>query len=277
MPAARRQRWWQWRPGIGSRLPVLAAALAAVLGSAPGWLPGTAQAATAAAATASEPCREMTFDGAGFTLCEVAAGADLRLFLSDAAGVPLGTFTRIDAGLAAEGKRLAFAMNAGMYHADRSPVGLYIEAGQQRSPLVTAAGPGNFGMLPNGVFCLRDGSFAVIESRKVAGAAACDAATQSGPMLVIDGALHPRFLPDSDSLHIRNGVGVSDDGKRAIFAISHRRVNFHHFARLFRDGLGLRQALYFDGNISRLHAPGLGRSDAGFPMGPVVGLVVAGD
>ena len=92
-------------------------------------------------------------------------------------------------------------------------------------------------------------------------------------MLVIDGALHPRFLADSPSVNLRNGVGVSDDGQRAVFAISNDPVNFHLFSRLFREGLGLNNALFLDGSISRLHAPELGRSDWGVPMGPVVGLV----
>jgi uncharacterized protein YigE (DUF2233 family) len=120
-----------------------------------------------------------------------------------------------------------------------------------------------------------DGRFAVIESRAFANAPpACDYATQSGPMLVIGGDLHPKFLKASDSLNIRNGVGVSADGARAVFAISDDPVNFHTFARLFRDGLGLPDALYLDGSISRLYAPELGRHDGGFPMGPIVGTVV---
>ena len=92
-------------------------------------------------------------------------------------------------------------------------------------------------------------------------------------MLVIDGALHPRFLAGSDSRYIRNGVGTSKDGRRAVFVISRNQVNFHDFASYFRDHLGLNSALYFDGNISRLHAPALGRSDAGLAMGPIVGVV----
>ena len=93
-------------------------------------------------------------------------------------------------------------------------------------------------------------------------------------MLVIKGELHPKLLPDSDSLYVRNGVGVTKDGTRAVFAISNDAVNFHAFARLFRDELGLSDALYFDGNISRLYAPQLNRHDGGFPMGPIVGTVV---
>ena len=93
-------------------------------------------------------------------------------------------------------------------------------------------------------------------------------------MLVIDGALHPRFLPRSNSRFIRNGVGVSADGTEVIFAISNERVNFDHFGRLFRDHLKTPNALYFDGKVSRLFAPELGREDLGFPLGPMVGVVV---
>ena len=227
-------------------------------------------------ARAESACRELQHDGLSHVVCEVAATDDLRLFLAGPDGVLLGSFGRIDATLEPQGQKLAFAMNAGMYHADRRPVGLYIQNGQQAAPLVTAAGPGNFGMRPNGVFCIRpDGRFAIVESRAFAAAPPdCRDATQSGPMLVIDGALHPRFLPDSASRFIRNGVGVSADGQRAVLAVSRDRVNFHEFARLFRDALNLPQALYFDGNISRLYAPDLGRDDFGFPMGPMIGVVV---
>lgn len=226
-----------------------------------------------AAPALADPCRTTTFEGTTYDVCEAQAGQDLRLFLSGPDGSLLGSFQRIDDALAP--RRLAFAMNAGMYHADRSPVGLYVENGRESAGLVTAAGPGNFGMRPNGVFCIRpDGSFAITESRAFAEARPdCRFATQSGPMLLIGGDLHPRFLPDSPSRYTRNGVGISPDGQRALFVISGGRVNFHEFARFFRDGLGLRDALYFDGNISRLYAPGLGRNDFGFPMGPVVGLV----
>ncbi len=229
---------------------------------------------SAFAAPAAAACRTDSFEGTGYAVCEVLAGQDLRLFLTAPDGRVYGSFARIGAALEAEGKALAFAMNAGMYHQDRSPVGLLVENGTERAPLVTAAGPGNFGMRPNGVFCITRTGFAVIESRAFRKAPAdCRHATQSGPMLVIGGELHPRFIADSDSLFIRNGVGVSADGTRAVFAISDAPVNFHALARFFRDRLGLPDALYFDGQVSRLYAPGLGRDDWGFAMGPIVGLV----
>lgn len=220
---------------------------------------------------ASAACRDITFEDQPYTVCDVQAGDDLRLFSQGPTG-NLGSFGAVNDMLAARGEALTFAMNAGMYHADRAPVGLFIENGVQRAPLITSDGPGNFGLLPNGVFCIGN-RFAVIEARAfAANPPACHYATQSGPMLVIDGALHPRFLPNSDSYNIRNGVGVMPDGT-AVFAISGASVNFHSFARLFRDGLGTPNALFLDGSISRLYAPDLDRSDAGFPMGPIVGLV----
>ena len=136
-------------------------------------------------------------------------------------------------------------------------------------------GPGNFGMEPNGVFCIRDEGFAILTTPDYARSRpGCRHATQSGPMLVIDGALHPRFIEGSDSRFVRNGVGVAPGGETAWLVISDRPVSFHRFARLLRDGLGARDALYLDGKVSRLHAPGLGRSDFGWPMGPILGVAV---
>lgn len=218
-------------------------------------------------------CRQMVFEATPYSVCTVEQGDDLRLFHSGPDGA-YGGFSALDAALEPQGSRLQFGMNAGMYQPDLSPVGLYIENGVELSPLITADGPGNFGLLPNGVFCI-GARFSIKESRSFAKKSpTCRYASQSGPMLVINGKLHPRFLPDSDSLNIRNGVGVSADGLQAVFALSDRPVNFHSFARFFRDGLGLPDALYFDGSISRLYAPELGRSGAGFSIGPMVGVVV---
>jgi uncharacterized protein YigE (DUF2233 family) len=227
--------------------------------------------ASVAAPSLALTCQDVTFEGTPYEICDVAPREErLRLFLHDENGEPYGDFDAVEE----EHGPLAFAMNAGMYHMDRAPVGLFLQEGEELAPLVTAPGPGNFGMLPNGLLCLNDEGAFVLESRTyAAGGGDCASATQSGPLLLLDGEIHPRFIPDSDSRYIRNGVGTSADGSRAVFAISRRAVNFHDFARFFRDGLGLPDALYFDGNVSRLHAPSLGRSDRGRPMGPIVGLL----
>ncbi|WP_434802230.1 phosphodiester glycosidase family protein [Paracoccus sediminicola] len=228
---------------------------------------------------AAAECGRMEHDGQSYSLCTITADEEPRLglWIDDAEGNKLRNFSNLRAALPA-GRDLVFAMNAGMFHSDYEPVGFYKSDGETRGQLVTGGGGGNFGLLPNGVFCTGGAQpFAVIESRAFAEKQPqCRLATQSGPMLVIDGELHPRFLVDSDSLYVRNGVGVSADGQTAWFAISDRPVNFHSFGRLFRDGLGARNALYFDGSISRLHAPSLNRSDFGWPMGPIIGLVDEG-
>ena len=221
-------------------------------------------------------CERVDHDGQGYVLCEVPAAQEpaLRLWQDGPDGAPLRHFANLRRVLG-PGESLGFAMNAGMFHADYRAVGLLVIDGVELSPIVTAGSEGNFGMLPNGVFCSGGAQpFAVVESRQFAQTRPdCRLATQSGPMLVIEGELHPRFLVDSTSRYIRNGVGVSADGQTAWFAISNRPVTFHEFGRFFRDGLGVPNALYFDGSVSRLYAPSVRRADFGRSMGPIIGLV----
>lgn len=218
-------------------------------------------------------CQTDTFEGTPFTFCKAELNQDeLRLFLRDAEGEILGSFSRLRQLLRQEDEILTFAMNAGMYHSDRSPVGHYIEDGTEILGLMSRAGPGNFGLLPNGVFCISKDQFQVYETLRYRSENPnCDYATQSGPMLVIDGQLHPRFIENGTSRYIRNGVGA--DGDVAYFVISDKPVNFHTFGRIFRDYLKVQNALFLDGNISRLYAPDLGRSDIGLPLGPIVAVV----
>ncbi|MGY6645482.1 MAG: phosphodiester glycosidase family protein [Salinarimonas sp.] len=215
------------------------------------------------------PCAARLFDNARFTVCTIdPATHDIVLYTTDAQGRAYAGFARLPQER--DGAPLVFAMNAGMYHADLSPVGLHVEEGEQIKAINTRPGPGNFHMLPNGVFYMAGDTAGVATAENfLARGIAPDLATQSGPMLVIDDSLHPRFIAGSTSLRRRNGVCVGDDGAIR-FAISEQPVNFHHFARLFRDGLGCRDALYLDGSMSSLHAPALGRSDAIRPMGPII-------
>ena len=229
-----------------------------------------------ASPTLAIECADEYFEGNSYTKCSVdVKSSNIELYLYKLDGKPYGHFTALERALMAQGKKLTFAMNAGMYHEQRDPVGYYVENGMKLKGLITSAGPGNFGLLPNGVFCVRDKSANIIETLTFQkNRPNCRHATQSGPMLVIDGALHPRFLKNGVSKYIRNGVGTSTDGSKAVFVISNNAVTFHDFGSYFRDALELDQALYFDGNISRLHARALKRSDFGFQqLGPIIAVV----
>ncbi|MEE7460021.1 prepilin-type processing-associated H-X9-DG domain-containing protein [Methylobacterium sp. UNC300MFChir4.1] len=228
--------------------------------------------ARAAAPAATEPCRAVEAQGETFTVCTIDLRKQrLRLFWLQDDGKPYGAL-----GTLAEkqGGRLAFAMNAGMYDKDQAPVGLYVENGHELKRVSTADGPGNFHLKPNGIFWLKGERAGVVDtSRYLRAKIRPDFATQSGPMLVIDGQIHPKIAADGPSQKIRNGVGVPGDGHVAIFAISERPVTFGAFARLFRDDLGCRNALFLDGSVSSLYAPNLGRTDISRPLGPLVGAL----
>ncbi|WPH19486.1 phosphodiester glycosidase family protein [Variovorax paradoxus] len=198
----------------------------------------------------------------------------LELFLRDDSGVEFKRLDRLEAWLAARNRQLVFAMNAGMYHADFSPVGLLVQEGREVAPLNLAAGTGNFFLKPNGVFLVSDAGPRVVESSEYAALPkdSVRLATQSGPLLLRRGVVHPAFIPDSDSRKIRNGVGVS--GHTAVFVISEQPVNFYEFALYFRDVLHCRDALYLDGTVSALHSPALGRSDFTRELGPILGVAV---
>ncbi len=90
-------------------------------------------------------------------------------------------------------------------------------------------------------------------------------------MLVIDGALHPAFIEDSDSVLLRNGVGVRADGM-VVFAVADTPVNFHSFGTYFRDVLDTPNALFLEGRVVRLFSTDLNRADLGRPMGPIIGI-----
>ena len=223
----------------------------------------------------SAECQDFKFQEAPFTACTAKIPEDdIRLFLYDKTGNIYGQFQKLDNFLKEERLNIIFATNGGMYHADRSPVGMYVENFKKFSPLIISDGPGNFGLLPNGVFCFNKKEFMILETEKFARSQIqCQYATQSGPLLVIDGEIHPKFIKNGTSKIVRSGVGISRDGLKAIFLISNQAVNFHHFASTCLDRVEIDNALYLDGNISRLYSPKLNRIDFGFDIGPIVAVV----
>ena len=228
---------------------------------------------TAGPASAAPECGTMEAAGNAYTLCAIdLRESELRLFWQDGDGEPYVTFAAVDEALAAQNAELLFAMNAGMYDNDYAPVGLYVEAGREYVAANTNEGPGNFHLMPNGVFYWSGDTAGIMETNAfLAAAPEVEFATQSGPMLVIDGEVHPRFLPESDSRKIRNGVGIVDE-HTVVFVLSDSTVTFYEFALFFRDTLGVRNALFLDGSVSEIFVPQLGRQGLGW-FGPIVGVV----
>lgn len=225
-----------------------------------------------AAQASDAPCVSLTFEGDDFTVCTARAGEDrVALSLRGADGKPHRRLSRLQSDLGDAADKVRFAMNAGMFDVRGAPIGLYVENGRQMKAVNVRDGFGNFHLKPNGVFWIGgDGKVHVSETDAyVAQKAKPMWASQSGPMLVIDGKLHPKFDHDGDSRHIRNGVGVTDAGD-ALFVISDAPVSFGKLARLYRDQLKCDDALYFDGAVSSLWAPSLDRLDAGRNLGPMV-------
>jgi uncharacterized protein YigE (DUF2233 family) len=220
-------------------------------------------------ADATSPCDARAFHGSNFIICTFDLRTyTLRLFWKDETGQPYGGFDHLPRRL--HGAPIVFAMNGGMYQADLSPLGLYIEDGKILRQPNTADAAGNFYLKPNGVFYVNGQEAGILTtSRFLSQRPRAEFATQSGPMLVIDGRIHPRIRPGSTSRKIRNGVGIRDDHK-LVFAISEDPVTFWEFARLFRDGLGSNNALFLDGGISSLYAPALRHADTLYPMGPII-------
>lgn len=196
----------------------------------------------------------------------------LELFLTDDTGAPFRRLDNLDVWLESHHRQLRFAMNAGMFEPDLSPVGLFVTQGRELKALNLANGRGNFFLKPNGVFFLTQAGPRIVRSTQYSAPAdKVLLATQSGPLLLEDGSIHPAFNPASKSKYIRNGVGVRGD--EAIFVISNVPVTFYEFAAYFKDQLHCMDALYFDGAVSSLFAPDLGRRDSTVDLGPMIGVV----
>ena len=193
--------------------------------------------------------------------------ANLALYYRDENKEPFRSFDGLRERLAAKGERLVFATNAGMYNKELFPLGLHVEnANVLQKMHLPKPGKnidadtvvGNFDLPHNGIFEIRDGKAAIIETQKLAQSAAAQdwarvrLATQSGPMLLIDGAINPGFNENSGNLKIRSGVGIIDE-KTIVFAISDDPVSFYDFALIFKEQFNCGNALFLDGAISKMY------------------------
>ncbi len=224
-----------------------------------------APAATPALA-ADSACEQVTFEAVVLTHCIADPG---KHSIATVLGSPYRSF----AGLAeARGDDLpVFAINGGMFDGEGKPIGYYVEGGNRTKELSTSDGPGNFHMKPNGVFYGTGSEWRIRTSENFL-ASVSDRpqfGTQSGPMLLIDGKLHPELTEDGPSRTIRNGVGIDRQG-RAHFVISEGPISFGKLARFFRDVADTPNALYLDGTVSGLWDPASDRMDKGAPIGPII-------
>lgn len=221
---------------------------------------------------AEGPCERVMFEGVPLTHC-VADPAEhsIAMVLGPKGEAPYRSLPDLASARPASAPEVAFAMNAGMFDAEGKPIGYYVENGARLKELNRAEGEGNFHMLPNGVFYgtgdqwrvrTADDFYANVGDRPGFG-------TQSGPMLLIDGKLHPEIAEDGPSKNVRNGVGVDAQG-RAHFVISDGAVSFGQLARYFRDVAKTPNALYLDGAVSALWDPANKRLDRRGNLGPLV-------
>jgi uncharacterized protein YigE (DUF2233 family) len=180
--------------------------------------------------------------------------SDLRLYWKDDKNEPFKSIQNLKTWLETQKRTLVFAMNAGMYMQDNSPLGLYIENKKELSHLNTASAHGNFYLKPNGVFYITTDNLPVIcQTTDFVNNGKIKYATQSGPMLVIDGTIHSAFKEGSANVNIRNGVGILPNND-VIFVMSKTAINFYDFASYFKK-LGCKNALYLDGFVSRTYLP----------------------
>ncbi|MGN6648387.1 MAG: phosphodiester glycosidase family protein [Cytophaga sp.] len=182
------------------------------------------------------------------------AKQDLKLYWKNDQGNILKSIQNLKTFVESKDSALIFAMNAGMYKEDNTPLGLFIQHSKTLVPVNNAAGHGNFYLKPNGIFYITtDRKALVCKTENFTNTGNVAFATQSGPMLLIDGQIHPAFVKGSTNLNFRNGVGILPNGK-ALFAMSTREINFYDFAAYFQKS-GCTNALYLDGFVSRTYLP----------------------
>jgi len=172
---------------------------------------------------------------------------NLNFYWKDANDVNFKNFGNLKKTVNTNQEKLIFAMNGGMYKKDLSPQGLFIENGVIKTKIDTLQKSyGNFYMQPNGVFYITNNKKGTICKTTHFKNHNIKFATQSGPLLLIDGEIHSKFK-------IGNGVGILPNNNM-IFAMSKQKINFYDFATYFKN-LGCKNALYLDGFVSKTYLP----------------------
>jgi len=201
---------------------------------------------------------------------------DLHLYWKDDRNESFESIQNLKQWLEKNKRNLVFAMNGGMYKPDGSPQGLYIENQKTLSSLDSSSGNGNFYLKPNGIFYITtDNTPIICKTTDFSDNGEIKYATQSGPMLVINGQIHTAFKEGSTNLNVRNGVGILPDNK-VVFAMSKKEINFYDFANYFKS-IGCKNALYLDGLVSRTYLPEKKWMQTDGNFGVIIGVTVHAD
>lgn len=203
------------------------------------------------------------------------SGRDVHLFLYDEVSRPISTLRALRNYLEAQHKRVIFAMNAGMYMANKRPLGLYIENAKTLSKLNTRQGlHGNFYLQPNGIFAIGNDGAAIVKTSdwpQYAKSHTVKFATQSGPILLFNKVINPAIEKASARKTVRNGVCLTD--RSLVFTVSRVDVSFARMARHFKSDLRCHSALYLDGAISDVVWPEKGIESKSSDLGPMTAVV----
>jgi prepilin-type processing-associated H-X9-DG protein len=195
---------------------------------------------------------------------------NIQMVYKDQSGSRFWNIWNVKQSVEKQGKQLVFAMNGGMYTPLYKPVGLFIDQGKEIQPINLKNGDNNFCWKPNGVFAIdNNGKAQVVVSEKF-NSSNIKYATQSGPMVLINGKMHDGF-EKSTSMYIRNAVGVKANGD-VFFCISLKAVTFQQLAEFMLKN-NCVNALYFDGSVSEMYCPQNNQWDCGSSFGVIVGFV----
>jgi uncharacterized protein YigE (DUF2233 family) len=190
--------------------------------------------------------------------------ADVHLFWDrpDSAG-RFGSFDALRGWLEGSGRKVYAITNAGIFLKGYIPEGILVGGGRRYTQLNRSNGWGNFYLKPNGVFAITSRGAIVASTTHFADILGRDTvfeATQSGPMLVAHGMIHPVFEDSSYHYNIRSGVAAPTPDE-VVLVISRNEVTLYSMASFFLERLNCTDALYLDGDITRMYAPELGRFD----------------
>lgn len=193
----------------------------------------------------------------------------IDIYWKDSIGNKFKYFYDLNNYLVSKHKEVLFMTNAGMYTETHNPLGLLIQDGKLKQKINLNSNPvGNFYKKPNGVFYITyDNKNAVCNSTSFNYTSNIRLATQSGPMLVIDGKVTSVYNQRSSSIR-RNGVGILPDGN-VLFVLAIKEVTFKEFTDFFIK-YKCTNALNLDGGVSDAYCPSKNKLEGTGDFGPIL-------